>query len=153
MTSAGALGGPGIGYKQDRFAAERLDELSPEAYARYQAEGEKRFLFFRPVRGLDGRKVGVVTDNGKKLAEEKEIAQQAGAWDTPKLAQLRELDQWWQENQQYAAQDGPQVADAGLYGGRMAIKWTALVPAVMAVCYLLMLMFHRPPTDAAAHAH
>jgi len=154
MTSAGLLGGPGIGYKQDRFAAEKLEELSPEAYQRYQASGEKHFLFLKPVQGLDGRKVGVVADSGAKLAEEKQIAEQAGTWDSPRMAPIRELDQWWQTNQTYAAEDLPQVEQAGLYGGRMAIQWTAIVPSVMAACYLLMLLIHRSPADAAApHAH
>lgn len=57
MLSAGMLGGPGIGYTQDYSASERLQELSPSAYKQVASPDENRFLFFPPVRGLDGAKV------------------------------------------------------------------------------------------------
>ena len=34
MLSAGLLGGPGIGFKQDKFASEKLQEISPDTYER-----------------------------------------------------------------------------------------------------------------------
>ena len=37
MLSAGLLGGPGIGYKQDYFIVQKLEETSPETYKRYKA--------------------------------------------------------------------------------------------------------------------
>ena len=37
MLSAGLLGGPGIGYKQDYFTVQKLEETSPETYKRYKA--------------------------------------------------------------------------------------------------------------------
>ncbi|MEM9659624.1 MAG: MFS transporter, partial [Planctomycetota bacterium] len=151
MTSAGLLGGPGIGYKQDRFASEELQELSDTTFNRYRADGEQRFLFFEAIRGLDGRKVGVVTDvddqgqpePGASLVKDKEIAIEQGEWDGEKFTQLRTLDQWWEDNKQYADEDRPRVAEAGLVGSRTAIKVTALVPAAMAVCYLLMILGFR----------
>lgn len=36
-----------------------------------------------------------------------------------------------------------QVRDAVIYGGRMSLKWTALVPAMMAVGYLLLIVYFR----------
>ncbi|MEX0725671.1 MAG: MFS transporter, partial [Planctomycetaceae bacterium] len=36
-----------------------------------------------------------------------------------------------------------QVVEATLYGGRMALKWTALVPAMMAVGYLILLLYFK----------
>jgi hypothetical protein len=35
------------------------------------------------------------------------------------------------------------VHDADLYGGRQALKLTAIVPTTMAVCYLLLILYFR----------
>jgi MFS family permease len=35
------------------------------------------------------------------------------------------------------------VRSAAIYGGRMSLKWTALVPAIMAVGYLLLILYFR----------
>jgi MFS family permease len=57
MLSAGLLGGPGIGYNQDRAASEDLREKAPAVYAEYKAPTENHFLFFKEIQGLDGSKV------------------------------------------------------------------------------------------------
>lgn len=36
-----------------------------------------------------------------------------------------------------------QVRDAVVYGGRMSLKWTALVPVIMAVGYLLLIIYFK----------
>ena len=33
--------------------------------------------------------------------------------------------------------------DAQIYGGRMALKWTAAVPALMAIGYLMLVLYFR----------
>lgn len=146
-TSAGALGGPGIGYKQDRFASEELAELSPETYERFQAEEMNRFLFFKAVHGLDGRKVGVVLDDGTALGQERQIAEASGSWDSTEMSPLRSLDQWWQDNKQHSAVDRPAVSEAELFGSREAIKVTALIPVTMAICYLVMIKWFPMKKD------
>src|SRR5207253_2827627 len=70
MLSAGLLGGPGIGYKQDYFATQEIQRLSPDAYARYKSDDTKSFLFFPAVAGLDGSKVAVLADNGVQLEKD-----------------------------------------------------------------------------------
>ena len=40
MISAGLLGGPGIGYKQDYFAVQKIQELSEPTYERYEARDD-----------------------------------------------------------------------------------------------------------------
>jgi MFS family permease len=102
MLSAGVLGGPGIGYTQDVYTVERLEE-SP-VYAEVKSDEPNHFLFFPPVEGLDGTKV-------EKLAK-----------DTP------------------AAKEVQQAKD---YGGQMALKVTAAIPATMAVGYLILLVYFR----------
>ncbi len=151
MSSAGLFGGPGIGYKQDRFAAQKLQQLSPETYARYEAENENQFLWFAKIRGLDGAKVGVVTDigadgqRGAGLSADKQIAMNAHAWEQDKYASLRKLDAWWQTAQSQADQDSQRVSEAGLYGSRMALRITALIPVTMAALYFIMMFGFRKP--------
>jgi MFS family permease len=115
MLSAGLLGGPGIGYKQDYFASQKLQEIAPETFDRFVSPDKKSFLFFPPIAGLDGAKVGALKD---RIAE--------GATLTP------------QEQH-----DRPFVEEASLFGGKMALKWTAAVPAMMAVGYLILIMYFQ----------
>jgi len=109
MLSAGFLGGPGIGYKQDYFASTYLKEKAPLIYNDYKAPNENGFLFFPKIVGLDGSKVGAVRS---KAADQR----------TPAEAQ---------------------VHDADLHGGRTALSVTAIVPATMAILYLLILLYFK----------
>ncbi|HAM73895.1 MAG TPA: MFS transporter [Verrucomicrobiales bacterium] len=113
MLSAGLLGGPGIGYKQDRFASEYLQEKNPAVYQAYKADKPGKFLFFKEITGLDGSKKGAVLD-----APEAKL--------TPEQKQVK-----------------PLLLEANLHGGRMALKWTSLVPATMALCYILLLLYFK----------
>lgn len=115
MLSAGLLGGPGIGYKQDVYASQYLKDKAPSAYERYASSSQNSFLIFPPVSGLDGKKVATLQER---------IAEKAP------LTPVEEQDR------------GP-VLEAGIYGGRMALKWTAAVPAAMAIGYLILLLYFR----------
>ena len=68
MLSAGLLGGPGIGYLQDRYASEHLQMNAPAVYEEYRAEGTNRFLFFPAVQGLDGSRAGPVMEKAKDFS-------------------------------------------------------------------------------------
>jgi MFS family permease len=115
MLSAGLLGGPGIGYKQDYYASQELSQEAPGTYERYAAAGTRSFMFLPAVSGLDGQKVGNLKD---KIKEGQALTPQE------------------QEDKDY-------VLAADIYGGRMALKWTALVPAMMAVGYLVLVIYFR----------
>lgn len=143
MTSAGLLGGPGIGYKQDRFASEALKEKSTEAYEKVKADGPDGFLFFEEVTGLNGQKVAATLNYEKAIGKDKEIAQKNGTWESDKFKDLRELDAWYQANKEALEEDAKPIAESGLIGSRMAIKVTALIPLTMAVCYFLMILGFR----------
>lgn len=141
MLSAGFLGGPGIGYKQDLNAAAHLRELDQETFDRYAAASEDGFLFFPKVRGLDGQKVGVLLDPGGPAAtlnRDFAIFQERG--DVPES--VAALKTWWDTvGSEYAAQDKPRVEEARIHGGRTALTWTAAVPAAMFVGYLLLVVY------------
>lgn len=57
MLSAGLIGGPGLGYSKDRFAAEALEESNPAIYAEVQAAEPSKFLFLKEVNAIDGTKL------------------------------------------------------------------------------------------------
>lgn len=140
MTSAGLLGGPGIGYKQDRFASEELVAIAPETYERVKADDANGFLFFEPVTGLNGQKVAAVLNYENAIGKDKGIALEEGVWENQDFTQLRELDAWYETNKDFADIDKEPLAQAGLKGSRSAIKTTAAIPAVMAVIFVLMIL-------------
>ncbi|HZZ70644.1 MAG TPA: MFS transporter, partial [Pirellulales bacterium] len=107
MLSAGMLGGPGIGYCQDRAASAYLEQKDPAVYDMYKSPEKNQFLFFEQIQGLNGGKVNKIRDIEAKDR-------------TP---------------------DETIVHDADLHGGRMALAITAGIPATMAVCYLLLILY------------
>lgn len=142
MLSAGLLGGPGIGYKQDHFASEQLKAASPAAYERYKAGSKNAFLTFPAISGLDGQKVATLKDDGAQLAFDKANLEKKGR----KLSEdknLEALSTWWDDAQQHKAEDKAPVVSATLHGGQQALKWTAAVPATMAIGYLILIIYFR----------
>ncbi|MEI6233398.1 MAG: MFS transporter [Planctomycetota bacterium] len=142
MLSAGLLGGPGIGFKQDYFASQELQK-TPAVYDRYKAENENAFLGFK-VKGLDGAKVGVVEDGGKAMADDlaKLDANKAAPKDSGK--ELRALNDWWKNIAQKTAADDKKVVEGSvLFGSKQALVYTAFVPLTMAICYLLLLLYFK----------
>ncbi|QDT06234.1 Major Facilitator Superfamily protein [Rubripirellula lacrimiformis] len=145
MTSAGLLGGPGIGYKQDYFASQYIQENNPETFARVKAPNENKFLFFPAITGIDGAKAGMISDNGATILSDVEIA--GDAIGDENFKGLREQADWWNSNKEYAETDKAPVAEATLHGSRMAIRVTALVPVAMAVLYLILLFCFKAPKN------
>ncbi|QDT27779.1 Major Facilitator Superfamily protein [Gimesia panareensis] len=137
MLSAGLLGGPGIGYNQDYFATEKLEEISPQAYERYSVAKANGFLFLPKIKGLDGSKVSVLNNDGKDLEKKVEQLEKEGKTDE----YISNLNSWWQGAEAFAPEDIGPVDKAGIYGGRMALKCTALVPLVMAIGYLILVLY------------
>ncbi len=139
MLSAGLLGGPGIGFKQDKYASEKLQEVSPETFDRYKADNENSFLVFE-TNGLNGQKVATLSEEGANLTKELEILERTGETNE----NVTELNEWWiDEAQPSASVDAGPVEEATLHGSRMALKLTAIVPAVMALCYLLLIIYFK----------
>ena len=138
MTSAGLLGGPGIGYKQDYFASQSLQESSADAYTRYKADNENSFLMFPKITGLNGAKVGVVGDGGEALNGELAII--GDQINDEKFKGTKDLSGWWNGAKEFESEDAGPVSKAVLFGSRQALKYTAIVPLTMALLYLLMIL-------------
>ena len=113
MLSAGFLGGPGIGYKQDYFASQYLEEQHAFVYEEFRAQSEHGFLMFPKIAGLDGAAVGAIVETAP--------------------AELTAV-----ENEYRGA-----LIRASIYGGQAALRWTALVPLLMALGYLSLILYFR----------
>lgn len=174
MISAGLLGAPGIGYKQDYFAVQKINELSKDTYDRYVSRDEKgqpnptgypiasKIMPDKvpPVAGLDNSKLKVLDDYTAVLAAQKEGKSEpkmttlesdletlnkvkaAGGKVEPKLEEsLNATKKWWDEQGKpnYEA-DKPKLDETRLYGAKQALLYTAVVPAVMAIGFLLLVL-------------
>jgi MFS family permease len=142
MLSAGLLGGPGIGFEQDHYASENLKATDPAVFERYKAPDANTFLAFQTV-GLDGAKVGVLDDNGKEAVRALEVLKKDPKATPESVANQQKLVDWWETAKVSAATDKDLVTGASLYGGRMALRLTAVVPAMMALIYLGMILYFK----------
>jgi hypothetical protein len=167
MLSAGALGTPIIGFEQDYYASAQLKEKAPSAYERYEAaNANELFGGALKVKGLDGQKKGVLLDFDKEknepapgmtLANEVKLLKDKGLYEGPTTPEaiaaeseisknarenLKSLESWWNATgSPHADADLPAVGSANTYGGRMALRLTALVPAFLAASYLLLWLY------------
>jgi MFS family permease len=139
MLSAGLLGGPAIGFQQDVYASDFLKREAPATYDRYAAPEPNSFYGILTVKGLDGAKVGILDLATQKADSAQDAAANARQLELS-LVQSR-LTDWWKGAEQYAEKDKPPIDQANLIGGQAALRWTAVVPAMMAVCYLLLLLY------------
>ncbi len=145
MLSAGLIGGPGLGYCKDRFAGEALKSTDPAVYSEYKSPTPSKFLFFDEVTGLDGAKFGAI---GEKLAKAREAVGKAGGDVSQAVSQLTPAER--------------KVHDASIAGDRKTLTTDSMIPAIMAVGYLLLLLYfktiggykvvHINPADEKAHA-
>ena len=136
MLSAGYLGGPGIGYKQDYYASESLKTKAPAVYANYSATESKGFLFLPKIQGLDQAKVETLEKDGANVAADLEALKKSNKTD----ANVEKMNDWWQTAKTTAAADKVVVAESGIFGSRMALKWTAAIPALLGIFYLLLIL-------------
>jgi len=128
MLSAGLIGGPGLGYCKDRFAGEALKTADPAAYEQYKATEASKFLNIPATAayGLDGKKFGEI---GKTLGTAREEIAKAGGDVSKAVEKLSPMER--------------KVHDASIAGDRKTLKADSLIPATMAVIYLLMLLYFK----------
>jgi hypothetical protein len=60
--AAGTIGGPGLGYSKDRYAAEALQASNPAVYQQVKAQEPSSFLFLEPVHAIDGKLLAEAQD-------------------------------------------------------------------------------------------
>ena len=89
MLSAGLIGGPGLGYSKDRYAADALKESSPAVYQSVKTATPSEFPIpgvFSPVYAIDGKKLAEAKEAKTPTPEQKAIvaADQTGDRNTLK---------------------------------------------------------------------
>ncbi|CAN5222353.1 MFS transporter [soil metagenome] len=176
MITAGYLGAPGIGYKQDYFSVEKLKDIAPETYDRYVSRtddgklSEKGFpivtgvlpKYAPPVAGLDNGKLKIQEDYAGVLAAEKAgkkgelttLESDVATLEKEKAANKpvepaldkslhAQLDWWNTQGKPNYAVDQPKLKEATTYGAKTALLYTAGVPAMMAIGFLLLLLYFK----------
>lgn len=73
MLSAGLIGGPGLGYSKDRYAADTLRATNPAVYETVKTEQPSKFLIFDPVHAIDGKKLAEAKEAKEPTAAQKAI--------------------------------------------------------------------------------
>jgi len=127
MLSAGLVGGPGLGYAKDRFAGAELRSSAPELQAQYEAKGSSQWLVFAEVKGIDGKQLGAINE---KLKAARETLSKQGVNDPSKgLEQLTAEER--------------KVIAASIAGDRHTLRADSVIPATMAVIYLLLALWFR----------
>lgn len=117
MMSGGLLGTPGLGYVKDSAAASHLQQTDPQASEAYRAERPSHFLFLDEIHGLDGAKLAAIQS---RAAQARRDGIQP-AFSTQEQA----------------------VHQASIAADRLTLRADALIPAMMAVIYLLLLLHFR----------
>ena len=86
MLSAGLIGGPGLGYGKDRFAAEELKKTNPALYEQVKSEKPSDFLIFSGIQAIDGKKLAEAKAAKPRTPEQEAIvaADQTGDRNTLK---------------------------------------------------------------------
>jgi MFS family permease len=86
MLSAGLLGGPGLGYGKDRFAAAALQENNQAVYESVEnTDAPSKFLFFDAVNAIDGTALEEATKAESRTPEQEAIVQASQAGDRATL--------------------------------------------------------------------
>ena len=83
--------------------------------------------------------MAVLEDNGKQLASDLAVLEKSGQKDE----NLERLSQWWSAARVEADHDRGPVTHATIHGGRMALRYTAMVPVVMALGFLMLIGYFR----------
>lgn len=117
MMSGGLLGTPGLGYVKDSAAASHLQQTDPQAFEAYRAEQPSRFLFLNEIHGLDGAKLAAI-QSGAAQANRDGI------------------------QPAFSAQEQT-VYQASIAADRLTLRADALIPAFLAIIYLLLLLHFR----------
>jgi MFS family permease len=128
MMSAGLIGGPGLGYAKDRFAAEELTKVDPALAAEWKGTGDpSKFLTFEPVQAIDP----VRLEEAKKAAGAKKLVAE-GNKDKANIDLAATL-----------TPEQEKVVAADIVGNRQTLKVDSFIPAAMALCFLLLIFYFK----------
>jgi hypothetical protein len=84
--SAGLLGGPGLGYSKDRFAAEELARTNAAVYEQVQSEKASKFIFFKEVNAISGTAMEEARHAPERTLEQQALVEASEAGDRKTLS-------------------------------------------------------------------
>ena len=120
MMSAGLIGAPGLGYAKDRFTTESLPaDIKTEALTEKKSE----WLVFEAVPTVDKGKLTELRAGIQKAAHD------AGGDTKAAVAKLPDFDK--------------KLVAADVEGARKTLTADSFIPAVMAIIYLLILLYFK----------
>jgi MFS family permease len=128
MMSVGLLGGPGLGYARDRFSADELKKEDAALYESWKGSGDpSTFYGVAPVQSIDPARL-----KEAKAAAQAKKAVNAGSTkeDLKKLAET-------------LTPEMEKVVNADIRGNRSTLRLDSLIPAAMAIGYLLLLLYFK----------
>jgi len=133
MLTVGLLAGPTIGAQQGYHTSEHLQESAPDTFRRYSGDTKKHLIY--EYQELSGDKFAAASatkvEDGKVTSveafEKAELLDEA----TRDLLAANAVD------------DVPAVKRSYLMGSRKALQLTAFVPAMMAIGFLILLIYYK----------
>lgn len=134
MLTVGQIAGPRIGTQQGFAMSERLQQEAPETFDRY-ADEDSITSWGYEYRPIIGERLSAA--NSIEVQEDGTLGELAPIADADLIAE--DVKPMLLE---HAAQDVPAVQEANLYGGRKALYWTALIPALMAIGFLGLFIYY-----------
>jgi MFS family permease len=120
MMSAGLVGSPGLGYFKDRYSGEALQEVDADLFASSKAAAPSKFLMLPEATGIDGKVLGAASEKLGELRKSNPAA---------KPADLPERER--------------KIMEASIEGDRRTLRTDSLIPATMAVVYLLLVLYFK----------
>lgn len=132
MITVGQIGGARIGVQQGYHMSTELQAASEETFERYAGDPQNSWGY--EYTGISGAKLGLANKLGEESDADKvdEVFAQSNL-DEAEKAVLKE----------HYETDVPLVRGANLKGSRLALKDTALIPACMAVGFLILLGYFK----------
>lgn len=133
MMSAGLIGGPGLGYFKDRYAAEELAQKDAAIHSDWTAgENNSKFLFFEEVASIDPVRLEAAKETAaarKRVTTLTEAGEEVPADIAEKAATLTPEQQT--------------VVDADIVGNRKTLRVDSLIPLTMAGLFLFLMLYFK----------
>ncbi|MEM1082655.1 MAG: MFS transporter [Verrucomicrobiota bacterium] len=133
MLSVGLLGGPGLGYARDRFSADELKEADAALYE--EVKSTENPSEFKPFDLPVFAPVQPISPEVLNPAKDAFVAKAAVERGSEKEEDIEKANSLTPQQET--------IAKADIRGNRKVLKIDSLIPAAMAVIYLLLMLYFR----------
>jgi len=127
------VGGSRIGAQHGHYMSKHLEETSAETFGRY-ADTEETSRFGYTFRGINPQKMNAA--NSVKLSDDGTVADDSAVRNATLLSEEEKSTLL-----EYIDEDAKNVQAADLFGGREALRLTAYIPGIMAIGFLILIIY------------